>query len=179
MGQRVQIYMAEYNAANTDTEHPHMNHPEQYRITAYHNQWGYGWRGVLDAVGLILLTRLQRAEDAPFLLSDGKSHLDSSDTEWLYQKKTPEEIKDLCKPFAESVNKWKDMVDFEDNNNGIIVIRKDVRDFGGINSIETMFLRGGCTVSKTRTFPSKRSNSLTLYFSLYIFTYSLDFSRAS
>lgn len=157
MGQRTQIYIADFNPAQTYPDVPeHLgepgtipnprNHGDRTRLSMYHNQWGYGCRMLLDAAGLFLTTRKSRIETEPQILG---THLCCENDfinergDWEYTKKHCEvDATALCRPFAESANDWRKMVDFGDNNNGICVIYRQIDDFGNIEKAEVLFLRG-------------------------------------
>lgn len=147
MGQRTQIYIAEFNPARTFPDVPKEwgsaetvpnpnNHGDRVKLSMYHNQWGYGYRMLMDVAGLFLTARNSRITKNTQVLG---THLHCENE---YIKKRGVDATKLCRPFSESLGDWKNMVNFGDNNNGICVIYREVDDFGTTQKSEVLFLRG-------------------------------------
>ena len=148
MGQRTQIYIAEFNPAHTFPDVPKEwgsaetvpnpnNHGDRVKLSMYHNQWGYGYRMLIDVAGLFLTARNSRITENTQVLG---THLHCENE---YIKKRGVDATKLCRPFSESLDDWKNMVNFGDNNNGICVIYRQVDDYGNTEKAEVLFLRGG------------------------------------
>lgn len=157
MGQRTQIYIAEFNPAHTFPDVPKEwgsaetvpnpnNHGDRVKLSMYHNQWGYGYRMLMDVAGLFLTARNSRITESTQVLG---THLHCENDyingrgEWQNNKHCEQvDAAKLCRPFSESLNDWKNMVNFGDNNNGICVIYREVDDYGTTQKSEVLFLRG-------------------------------------
>lgn len=157
MGQRTQIYIAEFNPAHTFPDVPKEwgslekvpnpnNHGDRVKLSMYHNQWGHGYRMLLDVAGLFLTARNSLITANTRVLG---THLTCENDyvngreEWQNNAHCGQaDATKLCRPFSESLNDWKNMVNFGDNNNGICVIYREVDDYGTTQKAEVLFLRG-------------------------------------
>jgi len=135
MGQRTQLYIIDRQKGkdypDVDGKPNPNNCPATTIVSHYHNQWGYGYRALFDALAYIFTTRNQR-------LKLGKADWNKR-AEWCNNLFHCEDFKkkeepQAFKPLADSLNFWREQVDRGDNNNGIVVLELSRHEHGHIES---------------------------------------------
>lgn len=122
MGQRTQLYVIEHNAKIFYGENHGGNKPRETQVLMFHNQWGYGYRQLLDALAYILSNRGTRTHKIVWDNGDDKQpneHPTTYNKSWLEKDIT---AKAPQGNLFDNIDLWRNFVDYGDNNNGIVVL---------------------------------------------------------
>ena len=133
MGQRTQLYIIEHAAKTFYGEGHSGNKPETRRVSMYHNQWGYGYRQLFDLLAYVLSNRTTLHETT----QEGAT---------IYNKMSFEEDLTQKAPrgnLFDSLNEWRNFVNYGDNNNGIVVCEIFRDNYNNILFGNIQCFRGG------------------------------------
>lgn len=144
MGQRTQLYIIEHRAKCYYNENNPNNKERETRVYMFHNQWGYGYRQLLDALAYILSNRGIMTHKVIWDNGDDQqpnqnpTHYNKS---WLEKDITDEAPKGNL---FDRLDIWRNcFLDYGDNNNGIIVIELFRDSYEWINWGNIQCFRGG------------------------------------
>ena len=117
MGQRTQLYIIEHNTKSFSYRSKKLEN--FYEVSMYHNQWGYGYRQLLDVLAYILGNRTELNINKIFW-NDGKNKNPTSiNKSWLEKDITQ---KAPTGNLFDNIPQWRKFVNYGDNNNGIVVL---------------------------------------------------------